>query len=631
MAASEKRNSKILRPYLIALATLIPAVLITFTVTRTVGFRPHPAIGFSYLLSILASAWWGGYGPGLLSCLVSFFVVPYLFLPKFSPAAVDPARFLLTVLIAMLVSRMADVRRRTERKLREANEELGQRIHERTAELQQARDWLHTTLASIGDGVIATDTAGLVTFANHVAGALTGWPEDRTKGCPVTEIFVVTDEKTGARLECLSIEVLRTGVATPSARRSILRTSDGREIPIDESASPIRESGRIIGVVIVFRDMRSRREAEQALERSEERLRLALEAGRIGAWDWDIQRNTIEWSKRVYEIHGVSPGAFAGAVEDFIRLVHPEDLSRVQEQITQALERDTPYQIEFRVIHPGGAVRWVATTARVLRDDRQQPVRMLGATTDVTERKQIEEQLARTNASLQRSNEDLRQFTYSASHDLQEPLRSVTAYAELVNRSYGPQLDNKGSEYLGHIFAGAQQLQQLLAALREYWGATQYQECSTPADTEQVLKAALANLHAAIETSGAGITHDPLPPVYAHEVGLLQLFQNLIGNAIKYRGEQPPVIHVGVIRNGPQCIFSIRDNGAGFDPRYKDQVFEVFQRLAGREIAGTGMGLSICKKLVEHYGGAIWAESAPGAGSTFSFTLRAAGPPSLKA
>ncbi|MGD1156268.1 MAG: ATP-binding protein [Terriglobia bacterium] len=241
---------------------------------------------------------------------------------------------------------------------------------------------------------------------------------------------------------------------------------------------------------------------------------------------------------------------------------------------------------------------------------------------DITERKQAQEALARRSEELERSNADLEQFAFVASHDLKEPLRTVASFVQLLQRRYEGKLDAQADEFIAFAIDGASRMQKLIDDLLAFsrvgtrGGEFQSVEC------ERALHAALQNLTVAIQESGAGVTAEALPTVHADVTQLVSLFQNLIGNALKFHGAEPPRIHVSAQRNGTYWQLSVRDNGIGIEPRYFDRVFGIFQRLHTRqEYPGTGIGLAICKKIVARHGGKIWLESEPGKGTTFYFTL----------
>ncbi|MCW5976924.1 MAG: PAS domain-containing protein [Bryobacteraceae bacterium] len=234
------------------------------------------------------------------------------------------------------------------------------------------------------------------------------------------------------------------------------------------------------------------------------------------------------------------------------------------------------------------------------------------------------QELRRVNDELRRANQDLEQFAYSASHDLQEPLRHISIYSELLRRKCEGRFDNEADELMKSVMDGARRMEMLVRDLLAYTQAVNVTGAmSEPVDAERVFQLALSNLREAIRENAAEVTHDPLPPVWAHEVHLVQLFQNLVGNAIKYRRDaEPPRVHARAERAGAEWIFSVRDNGIGIERQYRERIFGLFKRLhGGRKYAGTGIGLAICQKIVESYGGRIWVESEIGAGSTFFFTL----------
>jgi signal transduction histidine kinase len=257
-----------------------------------------------------------------------------------------------------------------------------------------------------------------------------------------------------------------------------------------------------------------------------------------------------------------------------------------------------------------GLVRLPEVVRRALREKGER-----------TWRRQAEEDLARKVDELARSNADLEQFAYVASHDLQEPLRMVTAYTQLLAERYRGKLDENADKFIAYASDGAQRMQVLIRDLLAF-SRVGGKEAPESVDCNAVMKDVLQALAAAIEESAAVIRHGELPVVWADRTQIAQVFQNLIGNAIKFRGKEPPMVSLQAEPAGQQWQFSVSDNGIGIAPEYAENVFVVFQRLHGRgEYPGNGIGLAICKKIVEHNGGKIWVESQPGSGSTFKFTL----------
>jgi signal transduction histidine kinase/HAMP domain-containing protein len=235
---------------------------------------------------------------------------------------------------------------------------------------------------------------------------------------------------------------------------------------------------------------------------------------------------------------------------------------------------------------------------------------------------ELEDRVRQRTAALKSSNKELEQFAYIASHDLQEPLRMVSSYMQLFERKYKDQLDETANKYIDYAVDGAARMQRMVNDLLAYSRVMTRGKALETTDCEQAWSEALANLRKAVEETGAEVTHDPLPRVKADPAQLIQLFQNLIGNAVKYRREERPRVHVSAVREEDRWLFSVRDNGIGIEPQYAERIFVIFQRLHGKgEYSGTGIGLAVCKKIVDRHGGRIWVESKYGRGSTFYFTI----------
>jgi light-regulated signal transduction histidine kinase (bacteriophytochrome) len=265
---------------------------------------------------------------------------------------------------------------------------------------------------------------------------------------------------------------------------------------------------------------------------------------------------------------------------------------------------------------------WVNLTVSLVRDPSGKPAYFIAVVEDITWRKEAEQELARRAADLARPNADLEQFAYVASYDLQEPLRMVANYLQLLEQRYGDRLDDDAHEFIGFEVDGAVRMKTLINDLLSHSRVGTRGKEFEPTDCEAVMGQALSNLVKTIEEQGVVVIHDSLPTVMGDSSQLGQLFQNLIANAIKFRGEIAPRIHIAAERNEKEWIFCVKDNGIGFEQQFAERIFVIFQRLHGRaEYPGTGIGLAICKRIVERHGGRIWAESEEGKGARFFFTI----------
>jgi PAS domain S-box-containing protein len=307
--------------------------------------------------------------------------------------------------------------------------------------------------------------------------------------------------------------------------------------------------------------------------------------------------------------------------EGWIQFLHPEDRDANLRGWRHSIESGEPFHFQHRLRRADGVYRWHLTRAHAMRDADGNITMWIGSNTDIHEQKEKEEEL-------RIANEDLQQFAYSASHDLQEPVRNVAVYSELVAMQYHDRLDPEGQQFLGFLAEGGRRLATLINDLLAYTRAGTIEGDLTTVESSVVLKRSLTDLAEAIRESKGIVTYDPLPKLYMAEAHLQQVFQNLLSNALKYRKDDPPKIHVSAVEQGTVWRFSVRDNGIGIDPQYKEKIFGVFKRLhRDQKYAGTGIGLAICQRVVERYGGRIWVESEPGNGSTFLFTVPKYEPP----
>jgi len=379
------------------------------------------------------------------------------------------------------------------------------------------------------------------------------------------------------------------------------------------------------------RSLTERDRLMESLNESREQLNRAQEIAHLGSWELNLVNNRLSWSDEVYRIFGLRPQEFGATYDAFLEAIHPDDRAAVDAAYSNSL-RDgrSSYEIEHRVVRKaGGEVRWVHEKCAHLQDVDGRVIRSIGMVLDITERKRQEEALRRSlrqfevlAEELARSNKDLEQFAYVTSHDLKEPLRMVTGFMGLLKDHGQGRLDAKADEYIGFAVDASLRMQGLVDDLLAYSRAGRG-PATESADASLAVELALKNLSASIKEAAGAVAFEPLPVVMANELELTQVFQNLIGNAIKFRRPGVlPQVHVGAKREPNRWVFSVRDNGIGIAPEYIGKIFMIFQRLHTREeYPGTGVGLAICKKIVERHGGRIWVESRLEEGSVFYFII----------
>uniref|UniRef100_Q02D29 histidine kinase n=1 Tax=Solibacter usitatus (strain Ellin6076) TaxID=234267 RepID=Q02D29_SOLUE len=626
---------------------------------------------------------------------------------------------------------------------------------ERTAaQTREARDWLARVLASIGDAVIATDGRGSVLFLNAVAESLTGWTAAEANGKPLEQVFVISNANTGAAVESVVAKALREGQVQELQNQTVLTAKDGRRIPINDSAAPIRDqSGTVTGVVLVFRDVTRSEQAEQELRERELRFRqlagsmpqVVWTATADGTWDYVNER----WTELTgYNLEEAQAGHFR-------KEMPPEDAEAFARAEAEGLRTGTPYTLECRFLRRAdGNLRWQLVRCVPICDQKGTVLRWYCSSTDIHEQKRAEEEMRfraqeleavldatpvflwitrdpdcrevtgnraanqllgvppGTNVStsgkngmpatvtrfkadgseyqveelplqqaaalkkavqdaeiefrfadgrrvftvgnvaplfdaahrvrgcvgafmditerklaqeaLIRANEDLNQFAFAASHDLQEPLRMITTYSQLLVNGFRDRLPEEAELCVNFITQGTSRMRTLLADLLAYTQVGADGDPTEMVDLGAICRKAIDNLQTALQESHGEVRLEPLPVVRGHGAHFLQLFQNLIGNAVKYRAGEPPRIQISSAYEGGEWRVAVADNGIGIEPQYYQRIFGVFKRLHGRSIPGTGIGLAICQRVVERYGGRIWVESEPGKGSTFYFTIPAA-------
>lgn len=363
------------------------------------------------------------------------------------------------------------------------------------------------------------------------------------------------------------------------------------------------------------RELSEQREALQRAQRDWENIFQAIGHPTMIL---DAQHNILSVNKATVKAIG------AGSAKELIgkkchKIFHNADESAQCCPLVELLASREHGDLE-REVEALGGIYLVSCTP--VFDGKGNLEKIIHIATDITKRKRAEEELNKLAGELRRSNNDLQQFAYAASHDLQEPLRGIAGFAGLLEKRYKGKLDKEAEEFIDFIITDAKRMQELIKDLLAYSQLEKNIDISSNANCSVILEEALNNLRLAMEETGAQITYDLLPTLTVDASQMKRLFQNLIGNAIKFRGEGKPRIHVSAKRGKDEWVFSVQDNGIGIEPQFLERIFVFFQRLHPRqEYEGTGMGLAMCKRIVEQHGGRIWVESMPGRGSTFYFTI----------
>ncbi len=510
--------------------------------------------------------------------------------------------------------------------------------------LRESEEKFRAMIEQATEGFILLDESGKIIEWNHAEENIWGLKREEVVGRPFWEVQfqgMKPERRTPERYEYLKttlLDALATGQSPifTHTLEAVLYCANAELKNIEQAVFPIKtEDGFRIGSMT--RDVTQRKQAEEAIRASESRYRELVQNANSAIIRWGRDGTVLFFNEFAQRLFGYTSEEIVGKN---VNILLP---------VTESAGSDPMNLVDEVVAHPDQFVNnvnenvcrdgrrlWMAWTNKPVLDENGCVSAILAVGIDITEQKRAEEALERERAELARFNAELEQFAYVASHDLQEPLRMVASYMQLLEQRYKGKLDRDADDFIGFAVDGAGRMQRLINDLLTYSRLGTRGSPFESISSQEILDQALENLQIAIHESKARVTHDPLPEVVADGSQLVQLFQNLVGNAIKFHGKKAPRVHVSaaLLPRPPSArkeetrgrkkewVFSITDNGIGIDPQYADRIFVVFQRLHSREkYEGTGIGLAICKKIVQRHGGRIWVESQPGKGATFYFTL----------
>lgn len=488
------------------------------------------------------------------------------------------------------------------------------------SERQRSERLLRSVVDNTIDGIISIDELGTIQSFNPAAETIFGYAAAEVMG---QNIRMLMPEPYHREHDGYLSNYMATGAAKiiGIGREVVGKRKDGTTFPMDLAVSEFRlETGRYFTGIV--RDITARKRSEQELREAEARMRSVVDHVIDGIITIDESGQVATFNPAAERVFGFSASEVIGRNVKMLmpEPYHGEHDSYLSNFLTTGTAKIIGIGREVVGRRKSGSTfpMELAVSAFSLGEHRY----FTGIVRDISERKVAEARLRDTADELSRSNLDLEHFAYVASHDLQEPLRAVSGCVQILQRRYSAELGDQASELIRHTVDGVSRMQQLIDDLLVYSRVGTRGRVFEPIDLGAVLDTAIANLSVSIEESGAIITREPLPEVKADRTQFVQVWQNLLANALKFRGEELPRIHIGTRRAASEWVFSIRDNGIGVEPEYFDRIFVMFQRLHTRtEYPGTGIGLAVCKKIIGRHGGRIWVESTPGEGATFSFTI----------
>lgn len=411
-------------------------------------------------------------------------------------------------------------------------------------------------------------------------------------------------------------------------------TRTGKPLWVRMTAQPAYEGGKVVRVVGNLMDITERKQAEDALRLSSERLQLATRVASIGIWDWDIPKNKLVWDDSMYQLYGIHKGDFGEAYDAWISTIHPEDKAHTDGEIKAALRGEREYAPEFRIVRTDGTIRHIKAISQTTRDREGKPLRMIGTNIDITELKQaetsirtlnqeLEQRVAERTAQLETAIYDLENFNYSASHDLRIPLRAVDGFSKLLLDEYSRKLDAEGVRLLNVVRDNTKRMAQYIEDMLSFSNIGRMVLVPVEINMDELVRDVVDELMPTTAGREIKLEIKNLPPINADRPMMRRAMLNLLANAFKFsRPISNAVVEVGTKVEGSETVYYVKDNGVGFDMLYAEKLFGVFQRLHNvDEFEGTGIGLAIVKRIINRHGGRVWAVGKVNEGATIFFAL----------
>ena len=475
-----------------------------------------------------------------------------------------------------------------------------------TFTLDSADHAYRTLVETMNEGTATLSSDGIILYCNHHFAALLKIPPQSIVG---TSIYRFIAPENTIIFKAIMEHGMNKGMID-------LLTEDGISLPVHMSISSLQTNESSNAWCLVVTDMMQLTKANDKIQA----LANAVESSNDAIITESLDGIIESWNMGAKKIYGYSAEEILGKN---VSILEPDNLKGEIKQLIEKTKQEVKIQhYETLRLKKDGTKINVSLTLSPIFDSSGKFVSISCIGRDITEGKKAEELLKMRLEELTRSNEELEQFAYVSSHDLQEPLRMISIYLQLLQKRYQGNLDDKADKYIHFAVDGASRMQNLINDILEYSRLTRISREPKPTECEFILNQALSSLKLFINENKATVSNDPLPKVIVDSTQLCQVFQNLILNGIKFRSEEAPKIHISAEKKANEWIFSVQDNGIGIDPQYSKRIFEIFKRLhTGDKYLGTGIGLSICKRIVEGHSGSIWVESELGKGSTFYFTL----------